>query len=448
MEALRRRWIDGPMERLIRHCGALVAGDVAANGLSVISLALTARALGAEALGVLTLIQTYATVVDELVNFQAWKAVIRFGAGHVNAPDRRPLQGLVKLGFLIDAASAVAATLLAIGGAFVVASWQGLERSTTWLLVLNSLGILFHVAGTPTAILRLFERFRLFSVQKTVSAAVKLVGVLIAWWLGAGLAGFVVVWLVTNVVGHVLLVVFGLRTLRANGLSGFLKAPVKDAGTVFRFTVWTNLSSTLQLPIKQFDMAFVGALISVESVGVYRIIKQIALLMTMVSDSVYQVIYPRLAGLLAAHDFRGALHEARRTGLLLFAFTGTVALGVALFGPWAIGLFFGADYARDPVSLSTYMVLRSVSCAFVVVHPLFLAMGYVKREMLILIVANVLYMGAALALGHAFGLLGIVLAYGVQFASVLVPKIAVIRSVARRTPGAADLEPAAPRPPG
>jgi O-antigen/teichoic acid export membrane protein len=436
------------MERLLRHCSALVAGDVAANALSVISLAITARALGAEVLGVLTLIQTYATVVDELVNFQAWKAVIRFGAGHVGAADRRPLQGLVKLGFLIDVASAVVATLLAIAGAFVVAAWQGLERSTTLLLVLNSAGILFNIAGTPTAILRLFERFRLFSVQKTVAAAVKLVGVAIAWRLDAGLAGFVVVWLVTSIVGRILLLVFGLRTLRQQGLSGFLRAPMKDAGQVFRFTVWTNLSSTLQLPIKQFDMAFVGALISVESVGVYRIIKQIALLMTMVSDSVYQVIYPRLAGLLAAHDLRGALREARRTGILLFGFTGTIAVGVALLGPWAIGLFLGADFARDPVSLTTYMVLRSVSCALVVVHPLFLAMGYVKRELLILLVANSLYMGAALVLGQAYGLLGIVLAYGVQFSSVVLPKLAIIRSEARRRPAAPEGDLATTRPPG
>jgi O-antigen/teichoic acid export membrane protein len=182
-----------------------------------------------------------------------------------------------------------------------------LDRATVALLALNSLGILANIAGTPTAVLRLYERFRLFSVQKTVSAVVKLLGVAIAWWLGAGLQGFVIVWLVTNVVGRLLLLFYGLQTIRQKNLSGFLRAPVQRGGTVFRFTVWTNLSTTVSLPLKHFDMAIVGALISLESVGVYRIIKQIALLMTMVSDSVYQVIYPRLAELLAAHDFRGAL---------------------------------------------------------------------------------------------------------------------------------------------
>jgi O-antigen/teichoic acid export membrane protein len=94
------------------------------------------------------------------------------------------------------------------------------------------------------------------------------------------------------------------------------------------------------------------------------------------------------------------------------------------------------------------MVLRSVSCALVVVHPLFLAMGYVKRELLILLVANSLYMGAALVLGQAYGLLGIVLAYGVQFSSVVLPKLAIIRSEARRRPAAPEGDLATTRPPG
>jgi O-antigen/teichoic acid export membrane protein len=118
----------------------------------------------------------------------------------------------------------------------------------------------------------------------------------------------------------------------------------------------------------------------------------------------------------------------------LLAFTGSVAVLVALFGTPVIRLFFGEPYARDPLSLSTYMLLRAVSCAFVVVHPLFLALGFVKRELGIVALANAIYVAAALALGHAFGLLGIVLAYGVQFTSVLVPKLLILRTVARRRP--------------
>jgi O-antigen/teichoic acid export membrane protein len=424
-----KRWApDASLRGLMRHCSVLIAGDVASNGLQVISLGLTARALGAELFGVLVLIQTWAAVIDEIVNFASWKALIKFGAGHAHAGEREKLRGILKVGLLLDAGSALVATLLAVGGSFVLARVKGLDDTTTAMLVVNSLGLAFNISGTPTAILRLFERFKLFSVQKTIAAVVKVVGAAVASVAGAGLWGFLVVGLVAATVGRVLLMYFGYRTLRQNGVGGLLRARAEQPREILRFAVWTNLNTTVQLPVKQLDMAIVGALVSLEGVGVYKLVKQIALVMTMVSDSVYQVIYPRLAGQLARGDLDGALRESRKTGTLLFAFTLSAAIGVALFGPTLITLLFGAEYARDPLSLDAYMFLRAISCAFVVVHPLFTALGFVRQELAIQIVSNSLYLVAAWFLGREFGLLGIVLAYGVQFSSVLLPKCLIIRA--------------------
>lgn len=429
----RSRSGSSPLRSLLRHCSVLVAGDVVANGISVISLGLTARALGPATFGMLVLIQTYAAIVDEIVNFQSWKALIKFGAGHVHAEDREPLKGVLKVGVLLDAGSALAAALLAVAGSFVLARWKGLDGDVTGMLVVTSLGLVCNVAGTPIAVLRLFERFRLFSVQKSVAAAVKLVGVVLAVALGGGLWSFVVVWLVAAVTGRLLLILFGWRTLRRSGVTGLLRARAERWKEVTRFAIWTNVITTVSLPIKQLDMALVGMLVSLESVGVYKLIKQIALLMTMVSDSVYQVIYPRLAGRIAAEDPHGAAAEARRTGLVLLGFTTSAAVLVALVGPSLITLLFGEAYSRDPLSLDTYMFLRAISCAFVVVHPLFLAMGFVRQELGILVFANLLYLGAAWVLGSAFGLIGIVLAYGLQFSAVLAPKLVILRGHLRRT---------------
>jgi len=430
-----RRWSrDASLLQLFRHSGVLVAGDVGANAIQVVTLALTAKALGPENLGILVLVQTYASILDTLVNFQTWKALIAFGAGHLQDGAKEPLMGLIKIGFLIDLASALTATLLAIGGAFVVASYRGLDDSTRAMLIAYSVTILFNLAGAPTAVLRLFERFKIFSLQKTLAATVKLIGVLVAMLTGAGLWGFLVVSIVANVLGSLVLVFFGLQTMRRNGLGRFLRARTENWGTVFRFTVWTNLNSTFAIPIKHLDMAIVGALVSLEGVGVYKIIKQIALVMTMVSDSVYQVIYPRLAGFLARKDLRGAIVQARRTGAALLSFTAAASVAVALFAPPLLARFLGEGFTHDDASLNAYMFLRAVSCAFVVVHPLFLAMGYVKSELWIQLAANLLYLAAAWILGSHFGLLGIVLAYGIQFSSVLAPKLVIIRTLAGRTP--------------
>lgn len=427
------RWFqDGSLARLCRHCLELVLGDVAANVLQFVSLAVTARALGQEMLGVLVLIQTYTSIVEELVTFQSWKALIRFGAGLLAPEKRTELAEVLKIGFVLDLASAAVATLLAVAGAAAFVRWSELGPGTTALTVLSSLGILFTITGMPTAALRLFERYRLFAVQKTVAALMRLVGVAVAAWLESGLEGFVIAYLVAAVTGRVLLCAFGWRVLAQHGLGGFLRVRVRNWGEVTRFSLWTNLTTTAQLPIKYFDLLLVRHLVSLEAVAVYKIIKQISLVMTMVSDSVYQVIYPRLAAFLARREFGAALREARRVGALLLAFTSVAALCAALLAPWAIPFFFGAEYARDFLGLDVFLFLRALACAFVVVHPLFLACGFVKRELGILVAGNLLYLLAAWQLGAQFGLLGIVLAYGVQSAAVIAPKCWILRGELRR----------------
>lgn len=438
-ERLARWFHDGSLRRLARHCLELIVGDVAANGLQLLALAVTARALSSELFGVLVLIQTYTSVVEDLVTFQSWKALIKFGAGHVKDGNRARLAEVMKIGLVLDVASAAVATVLAIAGAGAFARWYGWEPERTHLIVISSLGILFTVTGMPTAALRLYERFRLFAVQKSVSAAMKLAGVALAAHLDAGLEGFVLAYLVSAVTGRILLVAFGWRVLARNGLAGFWRVRVTDWSEITRFSAWTNVITTVSLPIKYFDTLLVGKLVSLEGVAVYKIIKQVTLVMTMVSDSVYQVIYPRMASFLARRELREALGEARRVGALLFAFTATAALLVTLTGPWLIPLVFGAEYARDLLSLNIFMFLRAISCAFVVVHPLFLAFGFVKREVAILIAANSLYLAVLWLLGSHLGLLGVVLAYGFQFSAVLVPKCWILRAELRRSAG----EPAA-----
>jgi len=431
-ERLARWFRDGSLGRLFRHCLELIVGDVASNGIQLLALAVAARALGTEFFGVLILIQTYTSVVEDLVTFQSWKALIKFGAGHVKDGNKARLAEVLKIGLVLDVVSALVATVLALLGASAFAHWYGWEPERVRLIVLSSLGILFTVTGMPTAALRLFERFRLFSVQKTIAAAIKLIGVVLAAQLEAGLEGFVVAYLVAAVTGRLLLVVFGWRVLAQQGLGGFWRVRVTSWSEVTRFSAWTNVITTVSLPIKYFDTLLVGKLVSLEGVAVYKIIKQVALVMTMVSDSVYQVIFPRMASFLARKELREAVNEARRVGALLFAFTATAALLVALTGPWLIPLVFSEEYARDLLSLNAYMFLRAISCAFVVVHPLFLASGFVKREVLILIVANTLYLAVLWLLGTHLGLLGVVLAYGFQFSAVLIPKCWTLRTELRR----------------
>ena len=95
----------------------MLSGHLTAAALGLIALALTARALGPEQLGLLALIEAYARVVDRFIRVEPWQALIKYGADALEGDRPEDFRSLLKFGVLVD-----------IGGAAGSASW----RSPSW----------------------------------------------------------------------------------------------------------------------------------------------------------------------------------------------------------------------------------------------------------------------------------------------------------------------------
>ncbi len=114
---------DDILRHLLKNAGTLLSGNVTAAILGFISLSIAARALGRSQLGVLALIQAYVMVVDRLVNFQSWQALIKYGAESMVQKDSGKLAGFVKLSTILDASSALIGSGIAVGGGDI-SSWM------------------------------------------------------------------------------------------------------------------------------------------------------------------------------------------------------------------------------------------------------------------------------------------------------------------------------------
>ena len=68
------------LKRLFKNSSILFSGNLWVSILGLASFALTAKALGTEQFGLLVLVTTYVLLIDKLVNFQAWRALIKFGS--------------------------------------------------------------------------------------------------------------------------------------------------------------------------------------------------------------------------------------------------------------------------------------------------------------------------------------------------------------------------------
>src|SRR5690606_22459030 len=105
--------------------------------------------------------------------------------------------------------------------------------------------ILFRITGTPTGVLRLFNKFAITAKQRILTASLNLSGVLLAWVMDGALQHYLLAFGMSNIVGNLFLVAMGWQELRSRGInqiwsSRLLDLPRKDPG-VWRFVLYTNL---------------------------------------------------------------------------------------------------------------------------------------------------------------------------------------------------------------
>jgi O-antigen/teichoic acid export membrane protein len=419
---------DLMFRRLLQNVGWLFSGNILATMLGLPETMIKARGLGVEKFGLLAVIIAYVTLIDQLASFRPWQALIKFGAESLKEERYADFIGQVKLSLLLDAIGAVSGTIIAEAGAYLLASWKGWSLETSSMAAVFSLSILFDFSGTPTGILRLLDRFKLQATQNVLTSLLALAGAIFVYLFGGGIWGFLIVMLITSIFGNLLLLVMAYMALRKRRLTGYWRAPIKEWKSFIRFSLWTYTSTTLDLPVKQLDIIIVSTVVSLEAAGIYKIIKQATQMLSLLADPVYQAIYPQFAAMIANYDKKGAVKYAIKIGTLLLTVTGIPAILLATTSFWWLGAVFGEGFASGAIPLSIFLLLKIISIAFVAIHPLFTAMGYVKYNTVILFFSDSAYLITAYLLGLRIGLIGLSIAYGFSLVIVVISKVAVIKN--------------------
>ena len=414
-----RRVLSWFREDLFRRLFVNAARLATANGIAafvgLLATALTARALGPEGYGILALTFAYQLTIGKLVTFDAWQGVIKFGSEALERGDRQALRQLIKFGFCLDVGSAVVGTILAVVLAGPVVALLGWDPSIHPLLALYSLLILFSSNGTPIGILRLFDRFDLLSYVAVSSAVLRLAGVLWCFLARQSLHGFVVVYLVTGVVGQLYQILTSLWVLRRQSVAGILRTPLR--GVRGRFPgivdyVWTtNLTMTVRMLSREADELIVAGLTSPAALGLFRGAKLYARVLPQLADPLSQSIYPELARACAKGDRKCFVSLIKRTTL----FTGFAALcgwiAFVVFGRGIIHLTLGPEFHGTYWVAVLYMLAMVVFLCSFTFTPAMLAMGLARRSLLANLAATAVYFTLLFPFVRWAGIAGASLAY-------------------------------------
>lgn len=416
-----RKWLgDDLFKRFVGNSSQLLGGSVVKSGLGFVAVVLAARGLGPEKYGLLVLVQTYVLIVDNLVNFQSWQALIKYGADALEDENLLDFKCLIKIGTILDAGSAVFGTILIAAGAIVLETFGGWSSEFALMLMTYSGVVLFNLKGTPTAVLRLFDRFGLFALQKVVAGAFRLSGVGLAFMMDATIWGYMLAWMIGDVVGYILLLILGWRELVLRGYVDIFQT--STSGLVDRFPeiwsyVWTtNMSGSVKMTVRRLDNVIVATVLGTTALGLYEVVKKFSSVANRLSSPFYQAVYPELSKLWSRGDRDGFVRLVLQTtaiaGLGAFVIWG----GFLVFGEPVLTYTVGMDYVEAYPVLLWYVFAVGIEVASFSFTPALLAMGHPRTQFVILVVAAALYIGVLFGLLLQFGLLGAGMAYVVFYA--------------------------------
>ncbi|MCK5909118.1 MAG: lipopolysaccharide biosynthesis protein, partial [Caulobacter sp.] len=154
-----------PIKRVLANAGHLLSGRVVNAVVGLAYIALTARSLGKETMGVLVIINAFAQFLGEVAHFESWQTVLTYGTDPLLKKERTKFQQVLRLSLMLDLISSIIGVSLGVLGAWLF--WKELRwpdgMSGYGALYALSIGVM--TSATGVGLLRLFDRFRFLAAE-------------------------------------------------------------------------------------------------------------------------------------------------------------------------------------------------------------------------------------------------------------------------------------------
>lgn len=400
---------DPVMGSFARNLKWIFSSQMAVAVLGMVFLAFAARALGAAGLGLFALVEAYARIVARLAHLEPWQAVIRHGSEALEAEEPERFGRLIGLSVLLDLVGGLLAALVALILFPVLAPWLGLEGTQRWLLAAGALAIMFSLRATGISLLRLYDRFDLLAKVDSAVAALRAGLAVLAWALGAGLVGFLAIFIVISLLDGLLAFVMGRGQMRAKGHRiqfGGLRQTLDENPSFLRLMWNSNLSVILRQTTQRMDVIILAALLPAASVGYYHIARRCGDAALRLGRPLSQAIYPELTRLAA----RG---ESVRLGRVVRSISlGFAAVLVVVLVPiiWQLALIieavFGQDYLPAVTAVSIQTVAVGVFLSGILLNPALLSLGQDRAMVRIGALTATLFFVLVIPMVSVFGVAG------------------------------------------
>lgn len=397
------------LTRVLANAGMLLGGRTVNAVVGLGYIALSARALGPTAFGVLVMIHAFAQFLGDVVKFQSWQTVLQYGAKPLAEGRVADFQRVLRLTLALDLFSSVVGVAIGVGGAIFFADKLGWGPAEAPAAAAYAFSVAFMVSAAPLGLLRLFDRFDIMARQTALVSIARLVGCAVAYAADAPMEIFLLVWALGTVVGFIYLVVGSFKELHGRGLlADFAWGGSLSQGMpgVWRFAWTTNLAATLDVAFTHVATLMVGAMIGPAQAGFWKVGRQVADAIAKPAKLLVPALYPELARLRAGGGEKAMWKLAGQVGLLAGG-VGAVLLAIsALAGRPLLTLIMGQAFAPAAALMTWQVCAAAIGVLALPLEPMLVSLGRPGAAVWVKVVVGAVYLAFLPFVVREFGAQG------------------------------------------
>lgn len=375
----RNRW-DKNLLLLIKNSSWLAFGGLGSSCFQFIQSLIVARSLGVENFGILALIITYVSMLDQLVDFRIRETVIKYVSGFDSRGEKTMAQATIKLCYSLDAITGIVAFALVITTSSLVANYLVHQPDVYLIINLYALSLLIStVNGTSSALLQVYNKFSWLSIQGISLAGSRLGIVIAVLSVNPTVKGVVWAFILSELIGGISINLLALKVLRKEKFNDWkgakislLKGRLKE---IRNFLLTTNLHTFLGTFTKNMDIMFLGYFRGPTETGYYKIAKSFAQLLTYIFDPICKAIYPELARIWSKGNKEDFLKLVKQTTMFLAGILFPICALLMVIIPRVISNFVGTDYLPAANAARILLIGLLFAGIFAWLRPAFLSIG-------------------------------------------------------------------------
>ena len=392
-------------------------GDASASAITFIISIILIKIIGSESYGILILAQSYMNIMDVIINIQSWRSTIQYGQKALVYGNEKELHSYVKLGCIMDISTAILCFIISILLPNLIGGFLHWSNEMILCSEIFAITIISHFAGTPTAILRLFNKYNLVALSKTLAAIFKITAI-VAYYLitkNLNLVSSTIIFMLTDFIGNILLVISAFYNYsKKYKISDIIKAKMpKDAKSFISYTLWGTLSEIVDLPVQTIDV-FIVSVLGNATVAIYKIFKQIIGIISKVTGPIQQSILPQFSELSAKGNEKRGFEVVIKIHKTILKYTLPISILVGVTSYFWLGKLYDVTYANYWYILFIYLMIQTYALSYTTIHPFFITLGNMRINAIIEFTANIVYLIVSYILVRAMGLLGITIAFLIQ----------------------------------